>query len=104
MSDPKAKLVSMILSACAELNPTLKKPLDLSARGATRLYGVEGALDSLSLVSLIVAVEQGIGDEFGTTVPLADERAMSAKNSPFRSVDTLADYAHGLLAEAKALG
>ncbi len=98
----KAKLVSIILSACEELNPTLKNPIDVSQGADAKLYGSQGSLDSLALVSMIVAVEQSIQDEFNVPIGLADERAMSQRHSPFRSVASLADYAHGLLVEAGA--
>ncbi len=61
--------------------------------GDTPLFGSEGVLDSLGLVSLIVAVEQGIEDRFGMGVTLADEKALSQRHSPYRTVRTLADYA-----------
>ena len=63
------------------------------------IYGDNSQLDSLALVSLIVAVEQNIEDEFGISITLADERAMSLKNSPFRSVRSLADYVETILKE-----
>ena len=63
----------------------------------TALFGRKGIFDSLGLVSLIVGVEEAIADAFGTTVSLADERAMSQTNSPFRTIRSLAEYAAGLL-------
>jgi len=63
------------------------------------IYGDNSPLDSLALVSLIVAVEQSMEDEFGITITIADERAMSLDNSPFRSVGSLADYIEDLLEE-----
>ena len=96
----KAKLVSMILLACEELNSTLETPVDVAKGANAPLYGSDGALDSLALVSLVIAVEQAINDEFNVTVGLADERAMSRRNSPFKTVESLADYAQGLLTEA----
>ena len=63
------------------------------------IYGDNSPLVSLALVSLIVAVEQCMEDEFGSTITLADERAMSMVNSPFRSVGSLADYIEELLDE-----
>lgn len=65
----------------------------------TVIYGDNSQLDSLSLVSLIVAVEQNIEDEFGISITLADERAMSREISPFRSVRSLADYVETILKE-----
>ncbi|MGB7157928.1 MAG: hypothetical protein WBD40_07665 [Tepidisphaeraceae bacterium] len=99
-SETRAKLVAIILASCEELNPTLKTPVDVSKGVEARLYGSQGALDSLALVSMIVAVEQSIQDAFNVPIGLADERAMSQRNSPFKSVGSLAEYAHGLLVEA----
>ena len=65
----------------------------------TRLLGANGVLDSLGLVSLVLDLEQQINDTLGTTIALADERAMSQTRSPFRSVSSLADYIETLLAE-----
>lgn len=75
----------------------------LAARGTaaadiaedTVLVGQGARLDSLGLVTLIVDVEQRIGDEAGVRVTLADERAMSAAKSPFRTVGSLVDHALG---------
>ncbi len=66
----------------------------------TLLFGKEGALDSMGLVTLIVAVEQAIEDRFEQTATLADEKAMSQANSPYRSVGSLADYAVSQLSQA----
>ncbi len=75
-------------------------PLD----GDTRLFGREGLLDSMGLVTLVVAVEQAIEDEYGVSVSLADDRALSQRTSPFRTVGSLADYAARLLDGAVARG
>jgi acyl carrier protein len=65
----------------------------------TRLIGREAVLDSMGLVNLIVEVEQRLEEEFDVVVVLADERAMSQKQSPFRSVQSLADYIAQLVQE-----
>lgn len=57
------------------------------------LFGKNGILDSIGLVTLIVAVEQSIEDRYNVSVALADEKAFSQKRSPFRSVAALAEYA-----------
>ena len=66
---------------------------------ATRLYGDKGILDSLGLVSLVVAVERQIQNDFGKKIILANERAMSQKKSPFRDVRNMAEYIEMLLSE-----
>jgi hypothetical protein len=42
-------------------------------------------------------VEQAIQDQYGIAVTLADEKALSQKNSPFKTIGTLADYAGNLI-------
>ncbi len=64
-------------------------PLD----STTALFGRDGCLDSLGLVSLVVGVEQALQDELNVTVSLADEKALSQRHSPYRTVGSLVDYA-----------
>lgn len=59
----------------------------------TQLFGPEGVLDSMALVSLIVALEQALASEHNANVSLADEHALSQRRSPYRTVGTLAAYA-----------
>jgi acyl carrier protein len=65
--------------------------------GDTRLIGRDGVLDSMGLVTLIVDVEQRLEEEHDIVVVLADDRAMSQKRSPFRTVGSLSDYVCHLL-------
>ena len=58
-------------------------------------------LDSMQLVSLILAIEREVEDTFGVAVTLADERALSMKASPFRSIEALADYTGTLVTDAR---
>jgi len=94
---------------CAEHNEEGERPVDLAAGDAAPLYGVERVLDSLALVRLLVAVEQGIEDELGATLTLADEKAASQQRSPFRTIGSLVAYASArtveeLGAESRAHG
>ena len=50
----------------------------------------------------ILQVEEAIEDEFETTIVLADEKAMSQKNSPFRNIGTLAEYIEKILKENRS--
>lgn len=58
----------------------------------TFLIGQAAVLDSMGLVSAILDIEQRLADDYDIVLVLADERAMSQKNSPFRSVRSLTDY------------
>ena len=65
----------------------------------TVLFGIDGLMDSIALVSFILDVEDGIRTRFGVSITLADARAMSQSRSPFRKVSFLVDYAMQLVAE-----
>lgn len=65
----------------------------------TKLFGRDSELDSLGLVNLITSIEEGIEDLTGNYVPIADERAFSMESSPFKTVETLAEYIEALLNE-----
>jgi acyl carrier protein len=57
----------------------------------TPLFGGADSIDSLSLVRIVAEVERAAEEKMGKRVLLADERAMSRRNSPFRTVGTLAE-------------
>ena len=54
-----------------------------SSRRPKRTGGPESVLDSIRLVTLIVTTEREIEEALGWQVTLADERALSMKESPF---------------------
>jgi|TARA_B110000908_G_C10130251_1_gene391847 acyl carrier protein len=61
------------------------------------LMGTDSEIDSLGLVSLIVVIEEAINIEFDVSITLADEKAMSQRISPFKTLDTLSNYVTSLL-------
>ena len=81
-----------------ELVRTCLKQIQLAGLDAetvsedTRLIGGNSPLDSIALVSLIVEIEQQINERFDVSTTLADDRAMSEKRSPFRTVGALASF------------
>jgi acyl carrier protein len=68
----------------------------------TSLFGGEAGVDSLSLVRLIAAVERAAEIQFGRNIVLADEKAMSMRSSPFRTVGTLGDLLYQRLCAVDA--
>ena len=97
----KEKIIGIITKAILELNEELEKPELNNPTEGTFIYGREGALKSLDLVSLIADLESKIADEFGCSIPLADEHAMSQEHSPFKTVKSLAEYIEPLLQKYK---
>jgi acyl carrier protein len=90
------EMVNLVLDMLKGME-TEVKPSNGGWTAETPLFGREGVLDSIGLVTLVVAVEQAIEDRYGVSVSLADDKAFSQKNSPFQSVTTLAEYAAQLI-------
>jgi acyl carrier protein len=63
----------------------------------TVLFGNNSVIDSIGLVIIVVEVEQRVFDDFNINISLADEKAMSQKNSPFKTIESLSNYINNLL-------
>jgi acyl carrier protein len=92
-------ILTVVLEAVAEFNEQLDDDHRLDLNPETRLLGKSSKLDSFGLVNLIIVVEEKLYSKFDKAITLADERAMSQEHSPFRSVQSLAEYAYTLLSE-----
>lgn len=85
------QIVDLIYVAIDELNETSDNdPITKSA--TTALYGASSLLDSVDLVNLLLSVEELLEDELGVEIVIANEKALSQKHSPFKTVETLAQY------------
>lgn len=91
-------LEEVLFPVIDEMNQNMAEGHRLSRAANDVLFGEEGAFDSMQLVSFVVAVEDSLFDITGNEVVLADEKAMSRRNSPFRSLAALAEYIDELLA------
>jgi acyl carrier protein len=100
MNDPE-NIVAAIYRAVDWINGELPPDQQLIKAPETRLLGSQSVLDSMRLVTLIVTIEREVEDAFGVALTLADERALSMKESPFRSIQSLADYIGILIIDAR---
>lgn len=91
------KIQTLIYSALQNLSDELEAPELKNPTLQTKIYGEGGKLDSLALVSFIADVEELIQKEFDQNVILANEKAMSLRNSPFKDVASLTHYIQSLL-------
>jgi len=87
----------LIFESLEELVNETGVKLKISTPKDTPIFGSGSKLDSLGLVTFLVELEQKIEDYFGLEITIANEKAMSQKNSPFRNVDTLSEYLKTLL-------
>ncbi|WNC88091.1 hypothetical protein RI103_10030 [Paraburkholderia sp. FT54] len=85
-------IISLIEAAILRQEPLLEKPVDLSRGESSRLYGPDGQIDSLTLVSVIVDIEDQIRLQFGMEVCLADLTVLPKGEAPFATVASLARY------------
>jgi acyl carrier protein len=92
-------VIELILHRLSLLGAELGRPELAQATPDTHLLGGQSLLDSIGLVTLIADLEGDIQKEFGKTVILADEKAMSLTLSPFRKVSTLVEYIEAKLKE-----
>jgi D-alanine--poly(phosphoribitol) ligase subunit 2 len=89
----KDKVLEILKEAVSDLNEELQYESLENPDEDTILFGGDEGIDSLSLVRLVIDVEQRLKEELNLVASLADEKAMSARRTPYRTVGTLADFA-----------
>ena len=83
---------NLIFEGIKDYNTQVNKKNQLPISIELELFSENGVLDSLGLVNLIMSIEEKFEDYLDTSIVIADEKAMSQKNSPFQSVQSMADY------------
>jgi acyl carrier protein len=100
--NPSENIIAAIYRAVDWINGELPPDRQLIKAPETRLLGSQSVLDSMHFVSLIITIEREAEDAFGVGLTLVDERALSMKESPFRSIQSLANYIGTLLTDARS--
>jgi hypothetical protein len=96
-----AKIKKVVQECIENINETLSNKIDLSNLDHVEIYGPNGVIDSIALISLIVDIEYQIEEKFNHSLILANEKSMSQKNSPFSNLNALTSYIEILLKEEK---
>lgn len=91
-------LEDVLFPAVDEARASIESAKNLEKKPDATLFGADG-LDSLGLVSFVVLAEEKVDDLTDIEVTLASEKAMSRRNSPFLTLQTLADYIQECLLE-----
>ena len=91
------RIKRVIFAAIDETNLQLSEEKRLKKSIDTVLFGEDSGLDSIGFVTFIVLTEQKIENEFGVTITLTNEQAMSKRKSPFKDVGNLTEYISELL-------
>jgi acyl carrier protein len=80
-----------VLQAMRSANLARDASMQLVVSLDAPLFGPDSSLDSLGLVALLLDIEEAL-QALGCEVLLSDERAMSQKRSPFRTVSSMVAY------------
>lgn len=88
----KEKIINIINDTIKNYNEDLNEGEKIKNDWDTSLYGENSNMDSMDLVSFVVALEQNLEEEFNRSISLADEKAMSQKSSPYKTLNNLLEY------------
>ena len=83
----RADVLKIIYNAIHELNDEYS--LDIKNDESTKIIN---EIDSIVLVNLIVKIESEINKSLAISITIADDRAFSRNNSPFKTVGILTNY------------
>lgn len=86
------QIQNIILNLLKEYGEELSNDTLKNANGETKIFGSGGNLDSLGLVNFVADLEELLSEKLEKQIVLADEKTMSAKNSPFKDVATLSRF------------
>jgi len=93
----KNEILEVIVGVIESYNElTIEPKIQFTSAGHALLFDAKSRLDSLGLVTLILNIEDKLSEKFGLNITLADDRAMSQKNSPFRSTESLTEYIYSI--------
>jgi len=87
MMSEKEKVEKIVHTAVRDINKSL---LDKRHKEELKDIPLQGSLDSLSMVNLVVSLEGSIKKEFGRSIPLIG--ADVSETNPFKTVGTITDY------------
>ena len=85
-------VLAVIRQCLDELNQQLPDELQVSGSPETVLVGDGGTLDSLSLINLLVMLEDAAESKLGVSLSLVDEEIMTRDDGPYRTVASLAEW------------
>src|SRR5262245_9273729 len=95
------EIIRAIFAAIDEVNEHLPRQRKIEKSARAVLIDDSRQVDSLTLISLIAAIEERIDEEYAVLINLADSDVLSHINNPFKSVETLANHIEFLLGAKK---
>ena len=95
----EVQIEQVILDAMTNANLSRPAGRQIEVAPGADVFGGGSPLDSLGLVALLIDIEDSLRGA-GLEITLSDERAVSQRSSPFRTVPALRSYIFSLQAEA----
>jgi len=92
MTPEPADILSLVTESLIQLRKDLALPELNEISSGTVLYGSDGDLDSMAIVHLVVDIEARLQQAYAKSWILADERALSLRRSPFRTIESLCKF------------
>ncbi len=86
------QILDVIYGCADEVNRQLPAGAKLAKSPETVLVGESGALDSLGLITLLVAVEEALEAKFGLHCSLLEEENLVDPDGPYHSIDGLSKW------------
>jgi len=83
----KEKVERLVYEAIRDIN---KRLLEKRSKEELRDIPLQGSFDSLSMVNLVVSLEESIKKEFGMSIPLIGTDL--SEGNPFKTAGTITDY------------
>lgn len=93
-------ITDMIFNAIDIVNEQIIDGSKIEKSNETVLLGDASTVDSLSLVNLIVAIEDAVSRNVGHPVSLVDEDLLSSGDQPLRTVGSLASFIENKLKDS----
>jgi acyl carrier protein len=86
------EVLAVIYECIDEVNRMLPVKLKLTKTAETALAGDGSNLDSLSLINLLVSIEEALKSKFNLECFLLDESLLSDSNGPYQSLGHLSEW------------
>ena len=93
----KLELEEIIISVLKKMQSEGLINNDTVIDATTILYGENGILPSIHLITAVIDIENEIFNRIGTRISLTDVKMFSPQNSPFLSVNKLTEFTNNLV-------
>ena len=86
------EFTNLVTDSIAHINQQLPTEKQISSDLSTKIIGPGSDLDSLSLINLVIEIEEKIAASMGRRIPILDKGIMSEEHGSFNTVGELIDW------------